>query len=203
MRKLLILCAALSCFSLSASAQDFAAAPDALSPASDPAPPAAPASLIPADRDPWQVGVGFEYLHYNVLGLKFHDLGYQANVTRFLTNWFGIEGTAIAGFGSVENNSNINAKSMFLGGGAHVSVYNSNHLEPWVHVLVGWDRFRFTQNSGYGANGHAAFLAGGGLDYKIRAGRIYWRVQGDYIGTNVGPSLATNYSFGTGFVLNF
>jgi len=203
MRKLLILCAALFCLSLSASAQDFAAAPDAVSPASDPAPPAAPASLIPADRDPWQVGVGFEYLHYSVLGLKFHDLGYQANVTRYFSNWFGIEGTAIMGFGNAGSNPNIDAKSLFLGGGAHVSVYNSNHLEPWVHVLVGWDRFRFTQNSGYGVNGHAAFLAGGGLDYKIRAGRIYWRVQGDYIGTNVGPSLSTNYSFGTGLVLNF
>ena len=25
------------------------------------------------------------------------------------------------------------------------------------------------------------------MDYKIGGGRIYWRVQGDFIGTNVGP----------------
>jgi hypothetical protein len=202
MRKLSILCAALFCLSLTASAQDFAA-PDAAETASEPAAPAAPASLIPADRDPWQVGVGFEYLHYNVLGLKFHNLGYQANVTRYLSNWFGVEGTAILGFGNAGGSPTIDAKSMFLGGGAHISVYNSNHLEPWVHVLAGWDRFRFTQTATRGVASHAAFLAGGGLDYKIRGGRIYWRIQGDYIGTNVGPSLSTNYSIGTGLVLNF
>ena len=61
--------------------------------------PAAPASLIPADRDPWQIGVGFQYLQFNVLGQTFHDFGYQADVTRYFNNWFGVEGTAIAGFG--------------------------------------------------------------------------------------------------------
>jgi hypothetical protein len=200
MRKLTILCAALFCLSLTASAQDSTAAFDAASPASEPA---APASLIPADRDPWQVGVGFQYAHYSVLGLKFHDLGYQANVTRYFSNWFGVEGTAISGFGNTGGSPSADAKSLFLGGGAHVSVYNSNHWEPWVHVLVGWERFRFTQAATYGINAHAAFLAGGGLDYKIRAGRIYWRIQGDFIGTNLGPNLAPNYSIGTGLVLNF
>ena len=96
MRKLTILCAALFCFSLTASAQDSTAAFDASSPASEPA---APASLIPADREPWQLGVGFQFLQYNVLGQKFHDFGYQADVTRYFINWFGVEGTAIAGFG--------------------------------------------------------------------------------------------------------
>src|SRR5271165_412070 len=197
MRKLSILCAALFCLSLAASAQDSAAAFDAASPASEPA---APASLIPADRDPWQVGVGFQYSHYNVLGLKFHDLGYQADVTRYINNWFGIEGTVTTGFGNAGGSPQIDAKSLFLGGGAHVSVYNSNHFEPWVHVIAGWERFRFSQGANYGVNAHAAFLAGGGLDYKIKAGRIYWRVQGDYIGVNVGPILNTNYSIGTGLV---
>jgi len=55
-----------------------------------------------------------------------------------------------------------------------------------------------------GSNSHAAFMAGVGLDYKIRAGRIYWRVQGDFIGANFGPTFHDdNYSFGTGIVLNF
>ncbi len=200
MRKLSILCAALFCLSHTASAQDSAAAFEAASPASEPA---APASLIPADREAWQVGVGFQYAHYSVLGFKFHDLGYQADVTRYFNNWFGVEGTATGGFGNAGSNPSIVAKSLFLGGGAHVSVYNSRHYEPWFHVLAGWERFRFTQSGTFGVNSHAAFLAGGGLDYKIRSGRIYWRIQGDYIGTNIGPSLATNYSFGTGFVLNF
>ncbi len=200
MRKLSILCAALFCLSLTASAQDATAAFDAASPASEPA---APASLIPADREPWQLGLGFQYMQYNVLNTKFHDFGYKADVTRYFNNWLGVEGTAIMGFGHVQSNPSIDAKSLFLGGGAHVSLYNSNHFEPWVHILGGWQHFRFTQSPTLGSNSHAAFMAGGGLDYKIRNGRLYWRIQGDYLVANFGPSIAPNYSVGTGFVLNF
>jgi hypothetical protein len=200
MCKLLVLCAALFCLSLSASAQDTTAALDTGNAASEPA---APASLIPADREPWQLGAGFQYLQFNVLGLKFHDFGYQADVARYFNNWFAVEGTATAGFGHAGTNSSIVAKSLFLGGGPHITVYNSFHFEPWVHVIAGWERFRFTQGANIGNNSHAAFMAGGGLDYKIGGGRLSWRVQGDYLGTNVGPAFSSNYSFGTGLVINF
>jgi hypothetical protein len=200
MRKLSILCAALFCLSLPASAQDSSVAFDASNGASEPA---VPASLIPEDREPWQLGVGFQYMHYDVLGLSFHDLGYKADITRYLSNWFGLEGTAVAGFGHAGTSPKTDAKSLFLGGGPHISFVNSTHFEPWGHVIVGWERFRFSQGSGFGVNSHAAFWAGGGVDYKIGGGRLYWRVQGDFIGTNVGPSFSKNYSVGTGVVLNF
>lgn len=206
MRKLSILCAALVCLSLTASAQDSTAAFDAAPSAAETADPAAPASLIPPDRDPWQVNVGFEYQHYNILGQRFHDLGYQAGVTRYFNNWFGLEGTAMSGFGHTGNPS-VTANSLFLGGGAHVSVLSSSHFEPWIHVLVGWERFRFTESNILGNNSHAAFLAGGGLDYKITGSRLYWRVQGDFFGTNLstgpGTSFSKDYMIGTGLVLNF
>jgi hypothetical protein len=201
MRKLLILCAALFCISLTASAQDSTAAFDASNSASEPA---APASLIPADREPWQLGLGFQYLHFDVLGQHFHEFGYQAGVTRYLTNWFGVEGTAIAAFGHAGSSPSITANSIFLGGGPHISLHNSNHFEPWVHVIAGWERFRFTQSAILGSNSHAAFLAGGGLDYKIGSGHVFWRVQGDFLGTNIGGSgFSKNYAIGTGLVLNF
>jgi hypothetical protein len=200
MRKFLILCAALFCISLTASAQDSTAAFDASSPEAEPP---APVSLIPASREPWQVGVSFQYQQYNVLGLKFHNLAYQGVVTRYLSNWFGVEGTAITGFGSTTTTPSTTAKSLFLGGGPHLVIVSTNHLEPWVHVNVGWERFRFTQGPKIGVNSHAAFLAGGGLDYKIRSGRLFWRVQGDFFGTNLGPTFSKDYFVGTGLVLNF
>ncbi len=200
MRKLSVLCLAIFCLSLTAAAQDSTASFDASNSESEPA---SPASLIPADREPWQLGVGFQYMQFNVLGQKFHDFGYQADVTRYLNNWFGLEGTAIEGFGHTGANPSQDAKSFFIGGGPHISVFNSNHFEPWVHVIAGWERFRFTQGSTLGVNSHAAFLAGAGVDYKIGGGRLYWRVQGDFLGTNVGPTFGANYSFGTGLVLNF
>jgi hypothetical protein len=201
MRKVFILCAAVVCLSITAFAQDSSVTFDA-SPAA--AEPAAPASFIPADREPWQLGVGFQYLKFNLLNENFHNFGYQAGVTRYLSNWFGVEGTAVAGFGHTGSNPSIDAKSLFLGGGPHIVFYSSSHLEPWGHVIGGWERLRFTQASNnFGVNSHAAFLAGAGLDYKINNGRLYWRVQGDFVGTNVGPGFSKNYSFGTGLVLNF
>jgi hypothetical protein len=209
MRKFLILCAALLCLSVVARAQDSGEATDAAGSAADAAAdpaalPAAPASLIPANREPWQLGVGFEYQHYNVLGQQFHNLAFTADVTRYLNNWFGLEGTALSGYGSTPTVTT--AKSLFLGGGAHISVLSTVHFEPWIHVLVGWERFRFTESNVLGNNSHAAFVAGGGLDYKIRGGRIYWRVQGDFMGTNMGKpavSWSKNYFIGTGPVVNF
>ena len=198
MCKFTILCVALFCVSLTASAQDSTAAFDATTAASEPA---APSSLIPADREPWQLGVGFQYTHFDLLNQKFNNYGYQANITRYLNNWFGVEGTAETGFGHITSGED--AKSVFLGGGSHISLFNGNHLEPWVHVLVGWERLRFTESATLGSPSHAAFIAGGGLDYKIGSGRLYWRVQGDYIGSNFGPTFSSNYSFGTGLVLNF
>jgi hypothetical protein len=200
MRKLWVLCAALFCLSLTASAQDSTAAFDASSSASEPA---APSTFIPADREPWQLGVGFQYTHFDVLGQQFHNFGYQADVTRYLNNWFGVEGTTTAGFGHNGTSPSQDAKSFFIGGGPHVSLHDSTHFEPWMHVIAGWERFRFTQTGTLGNNSHAAFMAGGGVDYKISGGRIYWRLQGDFLGTNIGPSFSSNYSFGTGFIVNF
>ncbi|HEV7969009.1 MAG TPA: hypothetical protein VGP19_15630 [Candidatus Acidoferrales bacterium] len=200
MRKVSFLCLALFCLSLTASAQDSTAAFDASNSESEPA---APASLIPRDRETWQIGVGFQYTHFDVLGNSFHDFGIQADVTRYLNNWFGVEGATNAGFGHLGSNSSEDAKSFFIGGGPHIVAHSSAHFEPWVHAIGGWERFRFTQSDTLGNQSHAAFLAGGGLDYKIEGGRLFWRVQGDFIGTNIGPTFRANYSFGTGLLLNF
>jgi hypothetical protein len=199
MRKSPILCAVFFCLSLTTSAHDSTSAFEVASPEADPA---TPAPFIPSDRDPWQINVGFQYIHYSVLGLKFHNFAYQAGVTRYFNNRFGVEGTALAGFGHAGSNPSIDAKSFFIGGGPHVSLYNKSHIEIWAHVLGGWERFRFTESDVLGNNSHAAFMGGGGLDYKIHEGRIYWRVQADYLGANFGP-FSSNYIFGTGFVLNF
>src|SRR5271169_5438992 len=120
MRKVFVLCAALFCFSLTASAQDSTAAFDASSTESEPA---APSPFIPVDREAWQVGLGFQYLHFNVLGQKFHNFGFQGDVTRYFNNWFGLEGAAVVGFGHTGVNASQDAKSFFIGGGPHFSAH--------------------------------------------------------------------------------
>lgn len=200
MRKLFVVCAALFCLSIAASAQDSTAAYDASASASEPA---APVTFTPPNRPPWQVGAGFQYLHFNILGQNFHNFGYRGDATRYFNDWFGAEGTTIAGFGDTGANPRLDADSFFVGGGPHISLHNYSRWEPWVHALIGWQHFRFTQGPVLGSNSGYGFLLGGGADYKIGEGRLYWRFQGDYVGAHVGSSLSSNYSFGTSLILNF
>ncbi len=199
MRKLLVLCGALLCFSLTAAAQESTAAFDASSPAGEPA---SPAALSPSNRQAWQLEVGFQYQHYKVLGYDWHTFGLHTDVTRYLTNWFGLEGMASEGFGHTGTTPNLVAKSFFIGGGVHVAVPNSSQIEPWFHALVGYERFRFTQTATLGAKSDPLVMAGGGLDFKIND-RVSWRVQGDFLGSRFGPTIEKNYSFGSGLVFNF
>jgi hypothetical protein len=206
MRKVLILCGAILCLSFSAAAQDAPAAFDASSPASEPA---APVTFRPSDRASWQLGIGFQYQHFKALGQTFHDIGYNTTITRYMNDWFGLEGIAAVGFGSIATpvgvTGKINAKSTFIGGGPHLAVHNGTRFEPWGHVLVGWDHFRFTQTNkliGLGSNSVIGFMAGGGVDLKLFP-RTYLRVQGDLLGSHFGNAREFNYSIGTGLVLNF
>jgi opacity protein-like surface antigen len=201
MRKLILLCGAVLCLSFTAAAQDSTPALDSASPTSEAA---LPASLSPSDRQPWQLGIGYQYQGYRkVLGQNFHNNGFNGDVTRFLNDWIGLEGTAVMGFGNTGAPLHLTAKSVFLGGGAHIAVHNSSRLEPWAHALVGWQHFRFTQTSSLlGSNSALGYMLGGGADFKL-SGRLYWRVQGDYIGTHFQSANQSNYSFGSGIVFNF
>jgi len=206
MRKFVFVFAALFCLSMSAAAQDSTAEStatlEAASPASEPAEPAGPASLSPADREAWQIGAGFQYVHYKALGVTFNDYGYNAAFTRFFSNRIGVEGTVLAGFGHTTTSPSINAKSVFVGGGPHAAFITSRRFEPWLHVIPGWAHFRFTQGATLGSNSGFAFLGGGGVDYKF-GGRAYWRFQADYVGTRLGGQFNSGYAFGTGILFNF
>jgi hypothetical protein len=199
MHKLLILCGALLCLSLPAAAQEATAAFDASSPASEPA---APASLTPPDRESWQLGLGFQYQHFGVLGQSFHTLGYNVGLTRYLNNWFGVEGVGSFGYGSDGTAPSLSAKSLFIGGGPHIAISNGSRFEPWFHVVSGWQHFRFTQTAVLGSNSGVGFMGGGGVDYKL-GGRMYIRVQADFIGTHMMNTVEKSYSFGTGVIYNF
>jgi hypothetical protein len=198
MSKFLIFCAALLCLSISAAAQESIGALDTGSTASEPA---TPASLSPVDREAWQLGIGFQYQHHDAYS-GFHTLGYNVDLTRYLAQWFGVEGTAVFGFGSTGGKPDLDAKSLFFGGGPHIALGNNSHVEPFVHVIAGWERFRFTQTNTMGADSALAFYAGGGVDYKFGS-RASWRFQGDFIGSHFGNSINKNYSFGTGLIFNF
>jgi hypothetical protein len=201
MRKLLVLCGTILCLTMTAAAQDATAAFDASSPAAEPGAP--PITFEPSDRAPWQLAFGYQYQHFKALGQTFSDNGYNIGSTRYFTNSLGLEGIAAFGFGRTSAPLNIVAKSFFIGGGPHVTWHRAGRFEPWGHVLVGLEHFRFAQySSTVGSNSSVGLMAGGGVDFRLFP-RAYWRVQGDAIVSHFGSATQANYSFGTGMVLNF
>jgi hypothetical protein len=199
MLKLLVLCGTILCLSMTAAAQDAPAAFDASSPAGEPA---APVTFHPSSRAPWQLGIGYQYQHFGALGQTFHTNGLNTDITGYLNNWLGVEGTAVVGFGRTTTTPTFVAKTFFIGGGPHIAIPTQGRFEPWAHLLVGWEHFRFAQTSTVGSNSALGLMGGGGVDFKLGS-RLYWRAQVDYIGTRFQSAMQSNYSFGTGLVLNF
>jgi hypothetical protein len=169
------------------------------------------ATVYVPDRGCVNVGFGYQFQHYNVFNRHFNDNGFNVSAGMHLVDWLtgaegrltvGLEGTSAFGFGHTGGAPNLDVKSLFIGGGPHVAIQSHSRLEPWIHVLPGWERFRFTQTNKLGVNSGFAFMGGGGLDVRVERG-LYWRIQGDYIGTVMQSDIQNNYSFGTGFIFYF
>jgi len=171
-----------------------------------------PPGVYQPDRGPVEIGVGYQYQHYSgVVGRSFHDHGYNADVSLHIFDFItGVnarlavqaEGTAAVGFGHANGTPRVVANSLFLGGGPRMSIVSRGRIEPWIHVLPGWQHFRFTQTATLGTASAFGFMAGGGLHFRL-GGQLFWRVQGDYIGTHFQSNLQSNYSVGSGVAFYF
>jgi hypothetical protein len=173
--------------------------------------PAAHAQIWAPDHKPLELGLGFQYSHYDINGTKFNNYGEDASFTYHIIDPLtgagaritgSIEGAVMAGFGGHPTvfSQQINAKSLFVGGGPHIAIESPSRYTPWVHLLVGLDRVLLTA----GNRNAFGFVGGGGLDVKL-VGPISWRVQADYLGTHFKSTtwLQNNYSVGSGIVLTF
>jgi hypothetical protein len=202
MRRILFYCASALCLLL------FTPKPSVAGPCS---PDEEVATVYVPDRGCFDIGFGYQFQHYSVFNRSFNDNGYNVDVGMHLVDWLtgaegrltvGLEGTTAFGFGHTGGSPNLDAKSLFVGAGPHVAVQSRSRLEPWVHVIPGLQHFRFTQTATIGSNNAFGFMCGGGLDVRIQRG-LYWRVQGDYIGTLFQSDIQSNYSFGTGLIVYF
>jgi hypothetical protein len=171
----------------------------------------APGIYVP-ERGCFELGVGYQYQHFNALGTRFHTHAYNADFGMHLFDLVtgadgrltaGAEGVVTAGFGGhTGGNPSLDVKTLFVGVGPHIALENTSRFEPWIHGLVGWEHLRFTQTATLGSNSALGYVLGGGVDFKLNP-KIFWRVQGDYVGTHFQSDLQSNYSIGTGIVLHF
>lgn len=169
----------------------------------------APGIFVP-DRGCIELGIGYKYQQFSVLGSKFDTHNYSVDVGMHLFDLVtgaggrltvGAEGAVNAGFdGHTNGNPSLDVKSLFLGGGPHVAIQGRSRFEPWIHGLVGWEHLRLTQTATLGSNSALGYMVGAGVDLRLKP-KIYWRFQVDYLGTHFNSGLQSNYSAGTGIVL--
>ncbi len=151
---------------------------------------------------PWQFSIGYQYSQFNIRGAlaPFGTHGVNGSITRFFNRALGLEGMADAGFGS--SSPGHAAASIFWGGGVHFAYRTQRRYEPWVHVLIGVEHFAFEQIPPPFNPTALAWVAGGGVDYRLKSG-LALRIQGDYLGTNFGSAFQRNFQIVGGAVWNF
>jgi hypothetical protein len=155
---------------------------------------------------PWQIAVGFQYDDVNLLGSPFNTYGANISLARYVVRWFGVEAQFGAGFGSTQQTTappNLAAKSLFFGIGPRLAYRNRTRFEPWAHVLIGIEHFRFSQTAGFlGTNNALAGPAGGGVDIYF-APNIALRTEADFIGSRFFSTNQRSFQVIGGVVINF
>jgi hypothetical protein len=157
--------------------------------------------------DPWQLAVGYQYNRVNLIGTPFNTHGVNVTVTRYFGRWFGVEGQVGTGFfgttGQTTTPPNLSAKSIFVGGGARLAYRNKSRYEPWIHAVVGIERFRFSQTAGVlGSNTALAGPAGGGVDVYISQ-HVAIRAEADAFGSRFFSMNQRSFQIVGGVVLGF
>ena len=211
MRKLLLLCGVVLLSSAAAVAQSDLSTIAATAAAT--ALPASPQVSSRAELTDWQISIGYQFNRFNmplqktgnstVAAFTVNDNGLDVSFTRFLLSWGGLEAESAAGFGSGSAPQITSAKSIFVGGGPRFAHRGHGRYEPWIHTLIGLEHFRFSQTAtAYGSNSSLAFMGGGGVDIHMNP-RAAFRVQFDYLGTDLFKAGQTNWQVGAGVVFNF
>jgi hypothetical protein len=174
-------------------------------PAATPIPAEPPAEPTPkyvffGDRDDyrWQLGVGFEYVHFQSSQFNANMFGVNTTVTYFTNTWFAVEGDVVAAFGpDVFPNS---APKLFAGAGGFRVGGRRARWEPFAHALVGGSHLQPQTAAG----GRTALMAqaGVGVDFRVHS-RLSLRGEADWLYTNYFSQNQNSVQVVAGVVLHF
>ena len=158
-------------------------------------------------EDPWQIAIGYQYNRDNLLGSPFDTHGVNVSVARSFGRWFGIEGQVGVGFlgktGQTTTPPNLDVKSVFVGAGPRLTYRNRSRYEPWVHVVVGLEHYRFSQTAGLlGSNNALAGAAGGGVDVYLTT-HLAIRAEVDAVGSRFFSANQRSFQIVGGLVYGF
>ncbi|SRR6267154_5068591 len=159
------------------------------------------------EDEPWQFAVGYQYNRDNLVGSPFNTHGVNFSLARYFGRWFGVEAQVGVGFlgktGQTTTPPNLDAKSIFVGAGPRVSYRNRSRYEPWVHLVVGMEHFRFSQTAGVlGSNNALAGAAGGGVDVYLKP-HVALRTEADALGSRFFSANQRSFQVVGGLVFGF
>lgn len=204
MRRVLFLVGAVLFFSLSATAQGPVGA--GTNGGTFPRTRSGPSPSYNYDLTEWQVAIGYQYNRINLLGTPFNTNGFNTSVVRFFGRWVGLEGQVGLGFGNTGAATvppSLTAKSLFAGGGPRLAFRGRSRIEPWAHVVVGIEHFRFTQTAGLlGSNTALGGVGGGGIDIRLTQHTAF-RAEADWLVTRFFSVNQRHFQIVSGLVLNF
>jgi hypothetical protein len=159
------------------------------------------------EDDPWQFAVGYQYNRDNLLGSPFNTHGVNFDLDRYFGRWFAVEAQIGVGFlgktGQTTNPPNLSAKSLYVGAGPRLAFRNRSRYEPYVHVTVGLEHFRFGQTAGLlGSNNALAGDAGVGMDVFVKP-HVAVRTEADFIGSRFFSTNQRSFQVSGGLVVGF
>jgi len=147
----------------------------------------------------FQLGVGYEYVRFHSAPFDANLNGFHTSLTYYLNDWFGLEGNTVAAFGT--KISGATSKYFLYTGGGRIAWRDARRkYEPWMHVLVG-GLHMIPQTVAGGKNGFA-LQTGGGADIRFNS-RLSFRVEGDYVRSQLYSQSQNNFQFGGGAVIHF
>jgi len=182
----------------------FTLAPAPAAPSSSfasPAPP--PVPQFPSSHDDfyrWDLGVGYELLHFKSAPFSANLSGLHTDLTYNFKDWLGVEGSLVSAWGGKVLGGETSKAVLFTGGVRIGEGYSRHRWTPWGHALIGGIHM-WPQVAGQGRVSFAV-QAGGGADYRLND-RLSFRAEGDYVRTQLYASSQNNFQFGAGVVIHF
>lgn len=147
--------------------------------------------------DAFQIAVGFEYVRFRSVLFNANLSGLHTSFTYFANDWLGFEGSVVAAFGSSTLNNESSRLALYTAGPR--IAWRRSGLQPWAHALVGG--IHVFPQTGLGQNSFAVQL-GGGADWRFKP-LVSFRIESDYIRSQLFSSGQNSFQIGAGLVFHF
>ncbi len=164
-------------------------------------PPAAPRSFAEDNggKGSLEMGLAYVFLRFRSAQINSSMNGLSTSGVYHVAHRLGIEGNVTSAFGPmVAGFDREHAKYAFCGGGARM-LFGGQKWRPWAHALVGGVHM-WPQTAGNSQWG-LAVQVGGGADLHWRESRVSFRLEGDFVRSQLYKQGQNNFQFVSGPIL--